>query len=78
MPNSVDLYASLVPNNSRVMCDIEQTLRRGASVPHMKYNEDQVEIHKLEVEGILATLNTPSSPVPHGTAIASVSESGTH
>jgi len=43
----------------------------------MKYNKDKVERHKLEVQGILATLNTPGPPAdPYGTAITSVSENG--
>jgi len=73
------------------MCGIERTLGRGANVPHVKYNKGKVEGHKLEVQEILGTLNTPSSPLdgaakpdlqlspvdPHGTATTSVAENGT-
>jgi hypothetical protein len=45
------------------MCEIERTLRRGANMPHIKYNKDKVEGYKLEIQVILGTLNAPSSPL---------------
>ena len=70
----------------RVISEIERALKRGASMPHVKYNKGKVEEHKLEIQRILANLNAPSSNVdeyvphpatvyPH-TATASISESG--
>ena len=43
------------------MCEIERTLRRGASTPHTGYNKDKTEGHKLEIREILDALNVPSS-----------------
>ena len=43
------------------MFEIEQTLRRGADTPHIKYDKGKVEEHKLKIQGILGALNTPGS-----------------
>jgi len=47
------------PNNSRVVCEIEGTLRRGVDGPHVEYNQGKVEDHKLEIQEILGNLNAP-------------------
>ena len=44
------------------MCEIEGTLRTGTDMPHIKYNKEEVEGHKLKIEVILGTLSAPSSP----------------
>ena len=55
-------YPLTVPNHeSRIMRGIEQTLRRGASTPHTKYNTKRVEGHMLEIQQILATLSVLGS-----------------
>ena len=61
---ALTLSASLL-NNSRVTCEIERTLRRGANTPHAKYYKGKVEEHKLEIQELLTTLNlnAPSSNV---------------
>ena len=51
-----------LPTESRIICEIERTLRRGASTPHTGYNKDKVEGHRLEIQEILGTLNAPNSP----------------
>jgi hypothetical protein len=45
------------------MREIERTLRRGASAPHIEYNKGKVEEHKLKIQGILSTLGALSSPL---------------
>lgn len=74
------------------MSGLERTLGREANVPHIKYNKGKVEGHKLGVQEILGTLNTPDSPLggatkpglqlarvdPSKTATISVVENGTH
>jgi hypothetical protein len=56
------LSASL-PSNSRVIGEIERTLRRGTSTPHIKYNKGKVEEHKPKIQEILGTLNALGSPL---------------
>ena len=46
------------------MHEIERTLGRWASTPHIMYDKGKVESHMLEVRRILDTLNAPNSP-PH-------------
>ena len=61
---SVDLALSVsLPNNFRVVFEIEQTLRRGADTPHIKYDKGKVEEHKLKIQGILGTLDATGSPL---------------
>ena len=43
------------------MFEIEQTLRRGADTPHIKYDKGKVEEYKLKIQGILGALNAPGS-----------------
>jgi len=79
------LYASS-RRNSRVMHEIERTLRKGANTPRTKHNKGKVEGHNAKVEGhklkiqeIFDTLNVPSAPLPvdsRGAATTSKSESG--
>ena len=45
------------------MFEIEQTLRRGAGTPHMKYDKGKIEEHKLKIQEILGTLDAPDSPL---------------
>lgn len=81
----------LSQSNSRVLSRIERALRRGANIPHAGYNKDEVEGYKLEIQGIVGTLNVPfdenptmdeSGPQPspcdpHDAAVNSVSGRGT-
>ena len=76
---------------SRLTCEIERTLRRGASTPHTKYDKEKVKDHKLEIQRILTTLTTPNLALdrnlsmdtrappddPPDAAATSISESGT-
>jgi hypothetical protein len=75
-------------NNSSVICGIERTLRRGANIPHMEYDEGKVVEHKLEIQRLLSVLNAPNLPLDetlgagerasrHDPATTSASESGT-
>ena len=43
------------------MFEIEQTLRRGADTPHIKYDKGKIEEHKLKIQEILGALNAPGS-----------------
>ena len=45
------------PNDSRVVCEIEQTLRRGVDGLHI--DKGKVEDHKLKIQELLGTLNAP-------------------
>lgn len=82
-----------IANDFRVMCEIERTLRRGASTPYVKYRS-RVEGYVLKVQQTLRTyqaLNPPfgedpstgqsaahPTPVdPHNCATTYVSEGGT-
>ena len=38
-----------VLTDSRVMCEIERIIRRGASTPHTGYDKDKTEGHRLEI-----------------------------
>ena len=74
-------------NNPRVMREVERTLRRALNTRHIEYNKSKIEERKLEIRGLLATLNTPLDKnidtggrdphSAHETATTSVSESGT-
>ena len=52
---------TLLLNNSRVICEIERTLRRGASTPRMEYGKSKIERHKLEIQETLNVLNMQNS-----------------
>ena len=56
---SLRLLPVSVPNNLRVTCEIERTLREGEDTPHIKRNKSKD--YKLEIQAILVTLNAPSS-----------------
>lgn len=43
------------------MNEIERTLRRTASTPHTKFNREQVEGLKLEIQQILGVLNAAAT-----------------
>ena len=88
----VDQLLILSPSplsNSRVMCKIELTLRRGMNAPHIEYNKGEIEGYKLEIQGILGTLNLdgnltvgehtprPVPTVPYDAATTSAFWSGT-
>ena len=49
-----------IVTNSRVIFEIERTLRRGTSMPHIKYNKYKIEGYKREVQEILDTLDIPN------------------
>lgn len=49
----------------RIIHEIEQTLRRGTSMPRGEYDKNKIEKHKLEIQEILDTLSTQRQP-PHG------------
>ena len=78
-----------LPNNSSVTQEIERALRRGANIPRVKRNKDQVKRHKLKIQKILSALNAPSAPLdgmlsegvpnlaPADSATSSASGSGT-
>ena len=83
---SLRLLPVSVPNNLRVTCEIEWTLREGEDTPHIKRNKSKD--YKLEIQAILVTLKAQSSnagerapglaPVsPPGTVTTSVFGSGT-
>jgi len=55
--NLAPIYFPL--NNPRVVCEIEQTLRRGVDGSHAEYNKGKIGDHKLEIQEILCTLNAP-------------------
>ena len=42
-----------------IVCEIERTLKE-MNVPHTKYDKDEVERYKLEIQRILYTLDGPS------------------
>ena len=81
-----------ISSDSRLMCEIERTLRRGANTPHTGYNKERVEEHKREIQEVLGVLNSQRSPlhenlsavegttavvsVVSGTATPSVAKSG--
>lgn len=44
----------------RIIHEIEQTLRRGTSMPRGEYDKTKIERHKLEIQEILDTLSTQS------------------
>jgi len=48
-------------SNSRVMCEIERTLGRGAGIPHIKHSKGKAERHKREIQDILDILKASSS-----------------
>ena len=57
-------FACLPPwlnNDSRVICEIEETLRMSASAPHVEYDKGEIEGKKLKIRQILDALNTQSS-----------------
>ena len=56
-------------SNSRLLCEIEQTLRRGTDTPHAKYDKEIVEGHKLEIQEILGVLNPQSLPFGGGSSV---------
>ena len=65
-------FPSLFPSQSirsRVMREIELTLRRGANLPHTEYGKDKVEEYKLEIQEILSVLNAPSSPLDENLSV---------
>jgi len=49
-------------SNSRLLCEMEQTLRRRVDAPHAEYDETTVEEHKLEIQEILGVINPQSLP----------------
>ena len=54
-------------------------MRRGANTPRIKHSKGKVEGHKLKIQEIFDTLNTPSTSLPvdsRGDATISKSESG--
>lgn len=51
------------PTNCRLTREIEQTLRRGASTPHIEYSKEKVEKYKLRIREILDGFNPQSSPL---------------
>lgn len=52
---------TILLNNSRVICEIERALRRGASTPRMEYGKSKIERHKLEIQETLNVLNMQNS-----------------
>ena len=82
-----------ISSDSRLMCEIERTLRRGANTPHTGYNKERVEEHKREIQEVLGVLSSQRSPLDEnlsvvesatavvsaasGTATTSVAKSGT-
>ena len=44
----------------RIIREIEQTLRRGASMPRVEYDKAKIEEHKLEIRQIFDVLLTGS------------------
>ena len=50
-----------IPSNSRIIYEIERTIRQRANMSHIEYNNSEVEWYKLEIQEILSTLNTSSS-----------------
>ena len=49
----------------RPIREIERTLRRGANTLYTKYNKEEVEEYKLEIQEILGVFNIQSSPLNH-------------
>ena len=47
--------------NSRIMREIERTVRTGASMPGISYDKDKIEGKKLEIQRIIDVLNRQSS-----------------
>jgi len=43
------------------MCEIERTLKRGATTPHIAYRKEEVEGHKLEIQEILSVLTATAA-----------------
>ena len=58
---SLSLLLNL-PSKCRVICEIEATLKKGASTPRINYNSDKIEGCKLEIREILSALNVLGSP----------------
>lgn len=56
----------VLPNDPRSLREIERTLRRGASTPHIAYDKQKIESHALEIQQALDTLNGLSSQDPMG------------
>jgi len=47
---------------SRLLCEIEQTLKKGIDIPSTEYDKKAVEEHKLEIQEILGIINLQSLP----------------
>lgn len=56
-------YPLTIPSESRVMCEIERTLRRRANVSYTGNSRESVEGYMLEIQQILGTLSSLSSPL---------------
>lgn len=48
--------------DSRLLSEMEQTLRRGMDSPRAEYNKKTIEEHKLEIQEILGVINPQSLP----------------
>ena len=60
---SISLGTVVSPlTDSRIMCEIEQILRRGASTPDTRHNKDKIEGYKLKVQETLGTIYATSLP----------------
>ena len=71
-------------SNSRLLCEIEEILRKGADTRHAKYDKKTVEEHKSEIQEILGVINPQSlssggnlSVVGNPTSVAHAVSGGT-
>ena len=58
----VCLYTNL--SDRRVRCEIEQTLKRRTSTPHIKHNRSKVEGRKRQIQATSDALEARNSPAP--------------
>ena len=54
-------FPPFLTSNYSVICEIEQTLKRATSLPHIGYDKDEIEGKKLKIQDILDALNRHSS-----------------
>ena len=54
-------FPPFLSSNCSVFCEIEQTLKRATSLPHVGYDKGEIERKKLKIQDILDALNRHSS-----------------
>ena len=54
-------FPPFLSSNCSVFCEIEQTLKRATSLPHVGYDKGEIERKKLKIQETLDALNRHSS-----------------